>query len=185
MTLPVLRSNSSRCPDSRNPKLPFPIFAARFDVVITQARRIVRIVRIMPDRSGRRIQTVQTLSRRQPQYSGAVLTDVADERNRVTCKRLGSSIESIDELIASDPQRAIAILEEGANIHPAEAVGISWVVNEQFEVVAVVPVQPVLRAKPHEALDRPARSEPPSFAIALRPWRDVRIGGPSHRPRAM
>ena len=55
-------------------------------------------------------------------------------------------------MITADPERAIAILEEGANEHAAEAVRISWIVNEHFEVVAVVPVQPILRAKPHEAL---------------------------------
>ncbi len=42
-------------PGSRNPKPPFLIFAAQFDIVITQARRINRIVRVLPDSSGRRI----------------------------------------------------------------------------------------------------------------------------------
>jgi hypothetical protein len=34
----------------------------------------------------------------------------------------------------------------------AEAVRISWVVNEHSEAVAVVSVEPILRSKPHEAL---------------------------------
>ena len=77
---------------------------------------------------------------------------MGDERNRVPRKRLVRSIEFIEKLIASDPERAIAIFEEHLDFHPTEAVGISWVVNEQFEVVAVVPVHPILRAKPDEAL---------------------------------
>jgi hypothetical protein len=78
---------------------------------------------------------------------------VADERNRVPVKRLVRSIELIEKVIASDPERAIPILEEGINLSPAEAIGFSWIVNEQFDVVTVVPVQPKLRAKPDEALN--------------------------------
>jgi len=79
---------------------------------------------------------------------------------RVPCKRLGRSIEFIEKLIASDPERAIAILEEGPNVDPAEAIGISWFVNEQFEVVAyrINLVQPILRVPNHMNPDRPARS---------------------------
>jgi hypothetical protein len=61
-------------------------------------------------------------------------------------------LEFIKELTASDPERAIAILEKGVNDYPTEAVGVPWIVNENFEVVAVVPVQSILGAKPHKAL---------------------------------
>jgi hypothetical protein len=77
---------------------------------------------------------------------------VVDKGNRVPRKRLGRAIEFIEKLIAPNPERAIAILEEGPNVYPAEAIGISWIVNEQFEVVTIVPVQPILRGKPHESL---------------------------------
>jgi hypothetical protein len=69
-----------------------------------------------------------------------------------SCKRLGRSVEFIEKLIACDPEHAIAILEEGAYVHPTEAVGVCGIVNENLEVVAVEPVQSILRAKPHEAL---------------------------------
>src|SRR5271167_2792617 len=88
-------------PTSRNPELPFFILAAQFDIVATQTQRIIRFMRIVSDRSGRRIQTVQAAGSCQPQYSGAVLTDVIDERNRVVCKRLGRAVEFIEKLIAS------------------------------------------------------------------------------------
>lgn len=106
----------------------------------------------LPNGSGRRIQTVQAPDSCQPQYSLTVLTNVLDERNRVLCKRLGRRVEFIEKLVASDPERTTAILEEGTNVHAAEAGGSSWIVNEQSEVVAVVTVQPILGAKPHEAL---------------------------------
>jgi len=77
---------------------------------------------------------------------------VLHEWNWVPCKRLGHPVEFIEELIASNPERAIAILEQGADEDPTEAVGISWIVNKDFEVVAVESVQPILVAKPHKAL---------------------------------
>jgi hypothetical protein len=40
--------------------------------------------------------------------------------NREPGKLLCRPVESVEELIASDPKRAIAILEERANGHPAE-----------------------------------------------------------------
>jgi hypothetical protein len=46
----------------------------------------------------------------------------------------------------------VAILEEGINEHPAQAFGISWIVNENFEFVAVESVKPILGAKPHKPL---------------------------------
>ena len=75
-----------------------------------------------------------------------------DGGNRVPTKGLRLSVESIDELIASDPKRAIAIFEERANLYPTEAVRVSWIVNENLEFVAVEPVQPILSAKPHKSL---------------------------------
>ena len=75
-----------------------------------------------------------------------------DGGNRVPSKGLRLSVESVDELIASDLKRAIAIFEERANQYPAEAFGVSWIVSEDLEVVAVEPVQPILSAKPHKSL---------------------------------
>ena len=74
------------------------------------------------------------------------------ELNRVVCKRLSRWFESIEELAGSDPECALAIFEQGADEDSAEAVRISWVVNEHSEAVAVLLVEPILRAKPDEAL---------------------------------
>ena len=88
------------------------------------------MVRILPDSSSRWIKTVQAIDSRQPQYSRAVLTNVGDERDRVRCERLSRSVEFVDELITSYPESAIAIFKEGANVHSAETVGFSWIVNK-------------------------------------------------------
>ena len=77
---------------------------------------------------------------------------MADKRNWVLRKGLGLGVEFIDKLIAADPQSAVAVLEEGANVDAPETDGISRIVSEDFEGIAVVSVQPILRAKPHEAL---------------------------------
>ena len=70
----------------------------------------------------------------------------------VVSKGLGHGIEFIQELIASDPQRAGTVFEEGRNEHPAQTVGAPGLVLEYFELVAIVAIDPILRTKPHEAL---------------------------------
>ncbi|MCU1247576.1 MAG: hypothetical protein JWQ49_605 [Edaphobacter sp.] len=72
-------------------------------------------------------------------------------RNCVPCKRFCLSVEPIKELIASDPQCAGPILEEGINEHPTQTVGIC-IVNKNLEVVAVESVKSVSGGKPHKAL---------------------------------
>src|SRR6266853_5759608 len=49
------------------------------------------------------------------------------------------------------PRMSIAILEQDANEYSAEAGGIAWIVNKNFEVVAVKSIKPILRPKPHKA----------------------------------
>ena len=68
------------------------------------------------------------------------------------CKRLSRWIKAIQELTASYPECAIAILEQRPNEYATEAVGHSRIINKHLEVVAVEPVQSVLSAEPHEAL---------------------------------
>ena len=95
---------------------------------------------------------MKALAGRQPQRSGDVLTNVVHELDRVPRKRLSLRFKSVEELAASDPKYAMAILEESADEDSTEAVRMSWIVSEDFEVVGIVPVQPILRAKPHETL---------------------------------
>jgi hypothetical protein len=70
----------------------------------------------------------------------------------VVSKGLGHGIEFIQELIASDPQRAGAIFEQRGNEDPAQTVVTPRFVLEHFELVAIVAIDPILRTKPHEAL---------------------------------
>jgi hypothetical protein len=71
--------------------------------------------------------------------------------DEVVSECLGNWIEFIQELIASNPQRAGTVFEQGRNVYPAQTVRPSGLVLKHFELVSVVPVQPVLRAKPQEA----------------------------------
>jgi hypothetical protein len=58
------------------------------------------------------------------------------------------AVMRIERLIASDPKRAISIFEESSNNYAIEAIGISCIANENFEGVAVIPVQSPPSSKP-------------------------------------
>jgi len=42
------------------------------------------------------------------------------------------------------PERAGTVFEQGINEHPAQAVAVAGLVLKHFELVAIVPVQPIL-----------------------------------------
>ena len=62
-----------------------------------------------------------------------------------------AGIESIQDLIAADPEGSRAILKEGENKRARETVRIARFMHEQLELIAVVAIQPVLGSEPHEA----------------------------------
>lgn len=73
-------------------------------------------------------------------------------RSCVNVSVTGDRVEFIQEIIASDPERARAVLEQRVNVDSAQATGNTRLVLKYFELVAIVPVQPVLRTEPHEPL---------------------------------
>jgi len=113
-------------------------------------------------------QAEEALSGGEPQQPRAILADVKDERNGVSMKCLCSKIESVQKLAASDPERAGSIFKKRANHAPAETVGLVRIIDERSEVVAVVPVQPVLRTEPRETLIVLHNLQNPGLGQALR-----------------
>jgi hypothetical protein len=86
------------------------------------------------------IKAVEASAGCQPQNSGAVLADVVYEWDGIARKRLSCRFEPVEELVASDPEYAVPIFEERVDVDATEAVGISQIMNQYPEVVAVIPV---------------------------------------------
>src|SRR6266853_935106 len=69
---------------------------------------------------------------------------------RVVCKLLGRGIEPVQGLIATDPKHPGSVFKQCINECASQAVWLLGIVNEYLKFVAVVTVQAILRAKPHE-----------------------------------
>jgi hypothetical protein len=74
-----------------------------------------------------------------------------DHRNGKVGEFFRLAVETIHGLLTADPQHAIAILEQGLDVHAAEAVRIASFMHKDLEGVAVEPVQSDQGAEPHEA----------------------------------
>ena len=61
-------------------------------------------------------------------------------------------VDAIEKLTATHPERAIPILEQRAYKYAAQTGWVCAVVNKHLEVVAIEPVQAVLRSEPQKAL---------------------------------
>src|SRR5579859_3983375 len=70
----------------------------------------------------------------------------------VMSKCLSDRVEFIQELIASDPKCARAVLEKRVNVDAAQTIGNTRLVLKHFELVAIVAIQTILGPKPHKAL---------------------------------
>src|SRR6266446_3005848 len=68
----------------------------------------------------------------------------------VVCKLLSGGIEPVQRLIASDPKPPGSVFEQRVNEGASEAVWLLRIVNEYLKFVAVITVQAILCAKPHE-----------------------------------
>ena len=105
--------------------------------VVAQAVRAIDFVLINGEFASRWVEVMQTNElAAEPECSVAVLDqfqveksalcsrliNVLNQWNREPGKLLCQPVESIKELIASDPKRAITVLEEGTNGHSTEAV---------------------------------------------------------------
>jgi len=67
-------------------------------------------------------------------------------------KSFGYRIELIEKLIAANPECFVAVFEKRANEDSAQAVGASRLACKDFKLVAVITIETILRAKPHESL---------------------------------
>jgi hypothetical protein len=64
----------------------------------------------------------------------------------------GSPVECIQQLISTNPDRAITVLEGGVDVNSAQAIGIITIMLENLKGIAVEPIDAMLRAEPHETV---------------------------------
>src|ERR1700723_2178772 len=130
-------------------------------------------MRIARNSAARGFQAVKAVSRGQPQNPVSILAHVHDGCTRATrIRRLdaevregfGYRIKLIEKLIAPNPEDSVTVLEKRANKDSAQAVAASGLTGKNFKLVAVITVETVLRAEPHESL------------VVLGNRRDARLG---------
>src|SRR5579863_3105511 len=155
--IPIERIQSFMGP---NPERSFPVFARCSDLVATQAKGVVGIMTIAANPSGRGFESVEALPGSKPQNAHVVLADGGDGNgfalrgrgvDAVVSKCLGDRVKLIQKVITPDPEGARTILEQRVDVDPAQTIGNPRLVLKHFELVAIVPVQPILRTKPHES----------------------------------
>src|SRR6266404_525969 len=101
-----------------HPQRPFFVFACVFDDIAAKAERVVRIMPIADSFSGRGIKSIEAPAGSQPQHTRVVLADVPNwigftvsTSDAVVSGSLCYRIESIQELLKPDPERARTIFE--------------------------------------------------------------------------
>src|SRR5262249_36273251 len=126
------------------------ILAARAHIVAAKTERIGAVVGKTYSRAVARVDTIQTSPRRQPKNSGAILADVphaahGTERTRpcqlIMHESFGERIVPIQGVVATNPQRAGSVDEQRRDFDAAETGGVSWIILEDLEMVAIVPVE--------------------------------------------
>jgi hypothetical protein len=64
------------------------------------------------------------------------------------CKGLRGRVELVESPIAANPESTSMVNEKFVDVHTAQTTRLAWHMSENFELVAVESIQPVLRAKP-------------------------------------
>jgi len=135
-----------------NPERALPVFEHESNVIAGQTVGIVRIVAIVGEVTGGRIQSIQAIAGRQPQYPVPILGHMFQVPGgtggivRIGAKageRLGHGIESVKLLIDADPQDPGSVLQYRKDSQAAQAVRVVRNGLVGLEAIPVIAVQPV------------------------------------------
>src|ERR1700730_3297542 len=154
--IPIKLIEPIRRPD---PEAALPILAGPLHVICAQTLWISSRMSIVNDCTGAGSEAGQPGAGGKRERTTMILRTVKNVSadfgvfrvHTIVCEGFSPRIESIEGLVAADPEHAVPVLKERKDVRPSQAVRDAWLVYEHFEVVAVVAVQAVLCSKPDKS----------------------------------
>ena len=146
-----------------NPYIAETILANRTYPMRIHAAGVIWVVHKPGDPAGLRLELIQSGPGADPDNAAAVFKKCGNHIGaqaigmvRIvleTREPLGSAVEAVEAAAGrAQPKRPAAVLQKRKNVVVPQRGRIQWIIFVNGHAITVVPEQPILRAKPHEAL---------------------------------